>query len=232
MVMPTSSKSPITQTGVKGFLIWFQREQPGLFDKIAPQLPKVAPKAFGHYLTDRARMQRLYKAKFSQKTGVAGFGDTGAAYSLPELTVSAPVVAPITVNYTAQLTAPSAYAAYASTPQSSVYAGSTPTLPPVTAAANSGSLSTPVVSAIGAAVGAASAIYMTNQQAALQQSVIQSQLARAAAGLPPLNTSLAQLGVPTVAGGGVFSSSSGLLLLALGIGAVMLLSSGSSSAQK
>ena len=228
MATPTSARPPITTTGMRGFLMWFNREQPGLFAKIAPNLPKAAPKAFGNYLTDAARRQRLYRAKsFAQRAGMGGFGQTSAAYSLPELTVSAPALAPVTVNYnSALMSAPitSAYTAYASSPNAVAYsAGSTPSLPPIAAAANTGSLSTPVASAVGSVIGAAASVYMTNQQAALMQSAVQTNLQRAAAGLPPLNTSLAALGVPTVGGTGVFSGTSGVLLLGgLALAAVLL----------
>jgi hypothetical protein len=216
--------APITQTGMRGFLIWFAREQPALFNQIAPGLPKSVPKAFGNYLGDTARRMRIYKArKYSQRTGV---GRLGEYYTLPQVSVYSTSLSPVAVNYTAQLTAPSDYLSNATplTAGNIDASAPAPSLPPIAAAANTGVVSTPVAAAVGSVIGAAASIYMTNQQASVMNSAVQTNLQRAAAGLPPLNTSLASLGVPTVAAGGVFSGTGGLLLLGgLGIAAVLLL---------
>lgn len=217
--------APITATGIKGFLLWFAREQPALYAKIAPQLPKVAPKAFGNYLQDRRKLRAIYRSGVVRRAGVgiSGFGDY---YTLPEISVSAPAYTstPVTVNYSAQL-APVSYTSSVTPLSTSVDTG---TLSPVAIAANSGTASTSVANAIGQTVAAAASIYMTNQNAALQQSVVQSQLARAAAGLPPLNTSLAQLGIPQATTGGTLSTG-GMLLLGGAALLALLLSSGKSS---
>jgi hypothetical protein len=91
---------------------------------------------------------------------------------------------------------------------------------PVATAANTGVSSTPVASAIGSVIGAASSVYMTSQQAALQNSIVQTNLQRAAAGLPPLNTSLSASGVPIVSSTGTLGSS-GMLLMLLGGGLLL-----------
>ena len=93
---------------------------------------------------------------------------------------------------------------------------------PVATAANTGVSSTPTVSAIGQVIGAASSVYMTSQQAALQNSLVQTNLQRAAAGLPPLNTSLSAAGVPIVATSGSLGSGGTLFLIALVAGAALL----------
>ena len=236
MAKPASSAPPITKTGIQGFLLWFQREQPALYTKIAPSIPKVAPKAFSNYNARRKRLGAIYKNKFAKyKVGVGGFADY-SSYSLPTLYVSAPSESPITVNYTSQLSTP----AYTTNPSVTVdysaqltpsYDSSnvganlaTPTVntgsqSPVAAAANSGIASTGTAAAIGTLIGAAGAVYLNNSQASLLQSAVQTNLQRAAAGLPPLNTSLNALGVPTVTSTG---TSSGTLLL-LGGGALILL---------
>ena len=222
----TSNPAPITKTGMQGFLLWFKREQPALYNKIAPQIPKVAPKAFSNYTARRRKLGAIYRSKFSRhRVGIAGFGD----YSLPAIYVSAPSAAPITVNYTAQL---SASPLYASSPSistdyysslaanpltTSIDTESTPS--PVATAANTGVISSATASAVGALIGAAATVAMTNNQAAVQQQAVNTNLQRAAAGLPPLNTSLNALGVPTVTGS---TTDTGTLLL-FGGGALLLL---------
>jgi hypothetical protein len=230
MTSPASSAPPITKTGIQGFLMWFKREQPAIYNKIAPSIPKVAPKAFSNYTARRKRLGAMYRRTFARhRVGVSGMGDY-ASYSLPTLYVTAPASTPVTVDYTAQLTAPT----YASNPVTVDYSSqltpsydtsavgnnlSTPTanVSPVASAANTGMVSTGTATAIGALIGAAAAVSLTNQQAALQQAAVQTNLTRAAAGLAPLNTSLNALGVPTVA-----SSSDGGTLLLLGGAAILL----------
>lgn len=241
--MSSSTAAPITKTGVQGFLLWFKREQPELYNKIAPSIPKVAPKAFSNYTARRKKLGAIYRSQFARhKVGVGRLSDYSsyASYSLSPIYVTAPSVSPITVDYTSQLTAPS-YASYAASPTvdyssqlasnpitTSVGAGATPTLSsPVASAANTGSIGTGVTSAIGSLIGAAAAVVMNNQQAAALQSAVNTNLSRAAAGLAPLNTSVNSLGVPTVTSTGSMSSGTLLLLGGAAILAVMLLGGGS-----
>jgi|ERR1700677_1797190 len=242
-----STKPPITKTGIQGFLLWFAREQPALYAKVAPTLPKVAPKAFSGYTARAKRLGAIYRSKFARyKVGVSGLADY-SSYSLSAGYVNAPSVDPITVNYTAQLSvAPSytsavgasapLYASYVNAPSYTAQSPatlttndansmSTPTLAPIAAAANSGTSSTTTANAIGAVIGAAATVAMTAAQAAAQQNVVQTQLQRAAAGLTPLNTSLNALGVPTVAG----TMDSGTLLLLGGAALLLFLLMGSKS---
>ncbi len=238
--MSSSTAAPITKTGVQGFLLWFKREQPALYNKIAPSIPKVAPKAFSNYTARRKKLGAIYRSQFSRhKVGVGRLSDY-SSYSLSPIYVTAPSVSPITVDYTSQLTAPS-YASYAASPTvdyssqlasnpitTSVGAGAAPTLSsPVASAANTGSIGTGVTSAIGSLIGAAAAVVMNNQQAAALQSAVNTNLSRAAAGLAPLNTSVNSLGVPTVTSTGSMSSGTLLLLGGAAILAVMLLGGGS-----
>jgi hypothetical protein len=233
MTSSASSAPPITKTGIQGFLLWFKREQPAIYNKIAPSIPKVAPKAFSNYTARRKRLGAIYRRTFARhRVGISGIGDY-TSYSLPTLYVTAPASTPVTVDYTAQLSAPlyanpvtvnytsqltapsydsSAVGNNLSTPTANVPSS------PVASAANTGVVGTGTATAIGALIGAAGAVYLTNQQAALQQAAVQTNLTRAAAGLPPLNTSLNALGVPTVA-----SSSDGGTLLLLGGAALLLM---------
>ena len=95
----------------------------------------------------------------------------------------------------------------------------------VSDAANDGVSSTSLTSTISSIVNGISALYLTKKQADIQQQVVNTQLQRAAAGLPPLPTNLANLGVPQVsvglsAGTGTAVAIAGgtlLLLFAFGI---------------
>jgi hypothetical protein len=216
--MPT----PITAKGMKGFLLWFQREQPAIYNKIAPTLPGRVPKAFSNYTQAQKKLRQVYKGNFAKRgNSMSGLADY-SSYTLAPIYVTAPAISsdPITVNYSSQL-AP-AYYSDPATLTTPIDVGSTPTISPVAAAANTSSTSNAIASAIAQTVGAASSVYLTNQQAALQQSIVQSQLARAAAGLPPLNTSLNQLGVPTVSSTGTLSTGTMMLLGGAALLAIML----------
>jgi len=71
----------------------------------------------------------------------------------------------------------------------------------VSTAADSGGTSTSITDTIGSIVKGISTLYLTKQQANIQQQVVNTQLQRAALGLPPLPTSLSNLGVPQVSVG-------------------------------
>ncbi len=222
MVHPITGpiKKPITSTGVKGFLEWYKREQPAIYNKIAPQLPHVAPKAFSNYNQMQRRLGCVYQGSYKNR-GVSGFGDffDSPQYdSSPafELTTEPPAIGPIDVG---TINVGSSY-------QQPIFSADTGSYwSPVAQAANTSISSAPTIAAIGQVIGAASQIYMNNSQANLQQNVLNTQLQRAAQGLPPLNTSLAQLGVPIVSGGnlGSLGNSGMLLLLAGGVALVALM---------
>lgn len=65
-------------------------------------------------------------------------------------------------------------------------------------AADAGAKSTSLADTISNIVKGVSTLYLTKKQADIQQQVVNTQLQRAAAGLPPLPQSLANLGVPQV----------------------------------
>lgn len=222
---------PITATGIKGFLMWYAREQPALFNKIAPKLPSMVPAAFSNYTTQQNKLKAIYRS--GQVKGLRGFGDTGASYELAPLYVTASVSNnPISVSYDSladsQLTGGSVAVNYDATlvPLNTDYSdtGSAPTanIPPVAAAANSGSSSSPIASAIAQTIGAVASVFMTNTAAQQQQALVAAQLARAQAGLTPLNTSMNSLGIPTVTSTGTGSMTS-ILVLGAAVAAVLLL---------
>jgi hypothetical protein len=233
---------PVTDTGIRGFLKWFQQVQPGIYKQIAPQLPTKVPTAFGQYEAggwrvaglsrDEAvnKLNKLYKSK-----KLSDFDDDDFDVDSTDIT-GGDMLDPITVNavYTGGDTG-AVTTNYGSSITPLTTALDVPTAPvavDVATAANSGPTSTSIVSAVGSLISAASNILLNNNAAKLQQQVVQTQLARAQAGLAPLTTSLNSLGVPTVTVGSTGMSSGMLLLLAAGVGAALFLSSGSSSKSK
>jgi hypothetical protein len=225
--LPVAAKTPITETGMRGFLLWFAREQPALYAKIAPQLPGAVPKAFSNYNQTQRRLGELYRGKmYAHRVGLEGFADYFTDYtSTPSIDLSSPAVS---IDLSSDINATPVDVGTIDTGPQPVFNASTgtfsmPAASPVATAANTGVAGTPTAQAIGQVIGAASQVFLTNQQAALQQSVLNTQLQRAAAGLPPLNTSLNQLGVPTISTSGSLSTGA-LLLLGLAAGAAILLS--------
>jgi hypothetical protein len=269
-------KKPITETGIKGFLLWYKREQPHIYAKIAPQLPSIVPKAFSNYNAKMGVLFRNYSAQrpglggsvqfrnfmadrpgfggsvqfrnfmadrpgmgdmvpFRPKQqrspgipqeiyGLGGFGDTEADYmaNTPDEYAFGPVGAePVTVDFTSTLNDPidSTQFNYAGGNANDVNLPASP----VAMAANTGSAGTPTTAAIGQVISAASQVLMTNTQAQMQQNVLQTQLQRAASGLPPLNTSLNSLGIPTISTGGSLGNSGMIFLILGGLGLLALM---------
>jgi hypothetical protein len=223
------NKPPITATGLKGFLLWFKREQPDLFNKIAPKLPQAVPKAFSNY-TANQRLKKIYRGQSYSQRALNGFADYDV---LPEYTVYAASTAPVSVDY-GDLTTPDYDSAIdvngvitAPVDSTAIQTANIPS--PVAIAANSGSSGTGIASAIGQVIGAASSAYLTSQQQTLQQQALATNLARAAAGLPPLNTSLNALGVPTIStGAGIFGNSSTLIIVGIAAAIALAMSQGGS----
>jgi hypothetical protein len=210
------SVNPITATGMKGFLLWFAREQPALYNKICKKIPQVAPQAFSNYTARRKRLGAIYRGRFIKPaaglSGLAGYYSSYGSYN-------SYASAPVTVNYTAQLSNPS-YTASPTvdyTAQLPTYTASTDpgalqtvntgasgggvSVVPIAGAANSGSFSTPTGTAVGALISGVAAGAMTLAQQQALNGAVNTQLQRAGSGLAPLNTSLNSLGVPTVGSG-------------------------------
>jgi hypothetical protein len=244
-----NNMTPIKATGMKGFLLWFKREQPNLYVVVAPKIAKKVPQAFSDYtdggwknagmtrdqIINRENRQKalgaIYRGKpYTRRTRSEKFADydfssdIGGAISVDYTAALSADLSPITVDYSASLTGEmSGNDIYVSTP--------TPVNVPTvdtSSAANSGPSSAQVGQAVGAIIGTAAAVALTAQQASLQNQLVQQNLARAQAGLAPLNTSLNASGVPTIGSTGMSSTTLLLLLVALGGGA-LLLSGGSST---
>lgn len=157
----------ITDTGIKGFLVWLQKAQPGLYKKVAPEVAKKVPEAFSDYHAGMWKVAGLSNSQAVAKLG--GLNDVPA------------------VELTSMAFDPSSVSA--------------PTPVDVSTAANAGGSSTSTTDLIGSIVSGISSLYLTKQQANIQQQVVNTQLQRAALGLPPLPTSLSNLGVPQVSVG-------------------------------
>ncbi len=211
---------PIKDTGIKGFLKWFAREQPEIYKKIAPQLPRVAPAAFSGF--NGGGWREIYASEFRHRSP-QNLGQYASYTSYaPQVDYSAQLASS---PLTAEISLP-AYTAYTSSPTS---ASGTISMPPIDTytAANSGTASSTTTAQIGATIAAATlAAGLTVAQANAQNNLVQAQLQRAQSGLRPMNTTLSSVGVPTVGGSSLLSGNTGLLLLlALGGGAILLATS-------
>lgn len=183
----------ITDTGVRGFLKWFKQEQPGVYKKVAPIIAAKLPQAFSGYHDGGWKTAGMSQNQVrAMMNRLAGFGDD----TIPAIDPN--TLAPVDV--TASLIGPATV--------------------DVSQAANSGPASSSLASAIGSIISGASALYMTKQQLNIQQQVVNTQLQRAAAGLPPLPSSLSNLGVPQVAVGLTAGTGAGIALIG---GAFLLL---------
>lgn len=182
----------ITDTGVRGFLKWFKSEQPGLYARVAPKIAATLPQAFSGYHAGGWKTAGMTQTQVRAMMNkkFSGLGDDFLDTS-DDLSQ---------VEVTSNLIGPATV--------------------DVAQAANNGSSSSSLASAIGGIIAGASTLYMTQQQLATQQQVVNTQLARAAAGLPPLPASMANLGVPQVAVG--LSAGTGTAI-AIGAGAILLL---------
>jgi len=73
----TSTKPNITDTGLKGFLKWFQREQPHLYQQVAPALAKKYPRAFGDFNQSVAQ-DLAHRRSMAGMLTFRGLGDDSA----------------------------------------------------------------------------------------------------------------------------------------------------------
>jgi hypothetical protein len=218
----------IKTTGIRGFLQWFAQDQPALYKKVAPMLPKVAPAAFSGYRKRLGALRAIYKSSYGKRANLQGFGDYMDYGSY------ASSASPITVDYTAQLAAnpitynASAipqYASYTALPTDSsgnvISAPSSTAGGTIASAANTGSSNAGTVSAIGSSISSIASAFLSAANMAALTSLVSSQLQRAQAGSSPANVSSASLGIPKVST--TSSTTKMLLLLALAGGAAYVL---------
>ena len=198
----------INDTGVKGFLLWLKREQPGIYVKAAPIIAQQVPQAFSGYNAGAWRVAGLGRYEAMQRLGA--MGDSTTDINLATATPADVFGDSATIDLSTS-----------SSPLSTASLATPPTVD-VSTAANSGASSSGIASTISSIVGGISALYLTKQQANIQQQVVNTQLSRAAAGLPPLPASLSNLGVPQVSVGLSAGTGTGIAVAA-GIGLLVLL---------
>jgi len=248
--VPAATPAPITDTGMRGFLKWFKQNQPEIYAKVAPKLAATVPAAFSQYhaggwkiaglsaVDARKKLRALYRGRFAER---APIGDLGQYYNFlgtPQTGIASAANAGANftsavnnayanyASYNAAATQPS-YASYVSAAAAGApVSGSFAAPVDVAMAANIGPTSSAIVGTVGSLVNLASSAYLTTQAAQAQSNLVNVQLQRAAAGLPPLTTTTSSLGIPMVTGTSLFGGSSGMLFLLLGVGAIILVSSG------
>jgi hypothetical protein len=217
---------PVTATGVKGFLQWFAQDQPYLYRRIAPQLPTIAPRAFSNYSRRLGKMRAIYKTGYAHRVGLGALSDYD---TLPEYDVTASPPAPITVDYTTQLTAPGytasgvqSSASYTTLPTDSSGNVLSSSSASVAGAANSGPSDASTISAIGNSISSLASQFLNAANMAALVGLVSSQLNRAQSGNTPSGDSSSSRGVPVVTGASS-STKTLLLLAALGVGAYLVM---------
>ena len=186
----------ITDTGIRGFLKWLKTVQPGIYAKVAPQLATKTPAAFSDYHAGGWRIAGLSHSQAVARLN--GLGDTTNSLGISSPTIDSMAFDPNSVSAPAPVD--------------------------VSTAANSGSGSTSTTDLIGSIIQGVSSLYLTKQQANIQQQVVNTQLQRAALGLPPLPTSLTNLGVPQVSVGLSTGTGGALAIAGVGIAGLILFS--------
>jgi len=189
----TSAKPDISDTGLKGFLKWFQREQPNLYKQVAPALAKKYPRAFSDY--NQSLAQDMGHRRSMVSMGFRGLGDDSA-------------ITDITFD-SSSLQVPTSVTSAVDTAD----------------AANAGTTDSSVTGWLSSLIGGLTQGALAVNQVKTAQQVTQLQLQRAQMGLPPLNIDMSSLGVPTVGVGLSASTQSLVMWIAIGGGALLLLSS-------
>jgi hypothetical protein len=223
----------IRETGIRGFLKWLQQAQPAIYAKAAPQITQKVPNAFSDYHAGGWRVAGLTHTQAVAKlNGVHGlrseagsFGPRAQAGGYSQF--GAMRSEAVSFGRRAQAGSYSQFGALGLDPTFSMAfdpnSVSAPAPVDVSTAANDGSTSSSLTDMIGGIVKGISSLYMTKQQADIQQQVVNTQLQRAAAGLPPLPTSLSNLGVPQVSVGLSTGTGSALAIGGALIAAVLVL---------
>lgn len=211
-----SNAPPITDTGMRGFLKWYQREQPELYQQVAPKIATLAPEVFGDYnqsVTASVRNLAAYTAqrRRTRVLGRLGQDTTDYGYNLnPDLTVSTSSITGVGSDV----------------PQGAIDAVALQTPPIDTAdAANTSTTPGTTTSAIGSMIAGITGLYVAANQQQTANAITQLQLQRASQGLSPLNISMGANGVPTITG---ISGSLGTVLLIGGAALALMLILGSS----
>jgi len=213
-----SAAPPITSTGMQGFLLWLQREQPEVYQKVAPKISASFPSVFSDYTQSvgqaiRARAGNLSLMRRLKMRGFSGLGDgglmnggaggeatnvldptgemsvTGMGYALnPDLTVN-----------TGTLTG-TGFDSIDATQALNEAAGSAANINIADAANTTAGTPTGTTSGIASIISGVTGLFTTVQQQQTANQITALQLQRAQAGLAPLNIGMAANGVPTITG--------------------------------
>jgi hypothetical protein len=177
------TQQAITDTGLKGFLLWLKADQPGVYAATASKIAKAAPRGFSGFNGSVKMSRRLAVANRSMR--LRGLGD---CCGLTSVGICSALMSPNICIETS-------------------------------CAANSGSTCSADLTGIANIINSVTGAALTAAQQAQYNSMINSQLARAQTGLPPLTLSSSSSGIPLLSG--LAGGSTGTLLL-LGGGAVLL----------
>lgn len=221
---------PIAETGLKGFLKWYQREQPAIYQKLAVQLQAQAPQAFSDYTQSMTQALRARAGVASLQRRLATRGRTGSF--LP----GSSALHGLGDDFTDMLEAspdPQVVSTFQPVTVDSIAlpAGYNP--PPVdtSEAANTGAgTSTNTTNLIASIIGGVTGAYTSVMQANTAAAITDVQLQRARAGLSPLNIGMNANGIPTIGGSAFAGGSATLLLIGGAVLLFMLLGRGGSRA--
>ena len=210
-----STTGVITATGTKGLLQWMKTYQPALYAAANPQLLQFAKQQNAQATANRAAnapvlnpgklasLRAIYGTTFAQRGSLEGLGDYYSSYSGYTTNSGAPPSIDLTSEINANAIDTGAISV--STPDL--------TIPPTSNATDSASVasSSPtsssfanIISSIAKGVGTG---VLTATQVANNNTLLQTNLARAQQGLPPLTATTGITGMTTI------GSSSTLLLL-------------------
>ena len=210
-----SNLPPIAETGMKGFLKWYAREQPGDYPRVAKATWAQAPEVFSDYVQSRAQVirHRAGLASLGMRTWDPSLGTR--LHGLGQDGTAADLSSQIQVLTESDLQ-PVNVAVDDSTLNMQV-----PTNITTSDAANAGAgTSTTTTSWLSSLINSASNLIMTKQTAQTAQAITNLQLQRAQQGLSPLNIGMGANGIPIIGGtAGLSSLFSGTGLI-IGLGAL------------
>jgi len=174
----------ISATGMKGFLLWLQQDQPAVYAATASKIAKAAPRSFSGFNGSVLRNIRLAQGKRSM--ALRGYGALGCCSS-------------------------TCSAFLATVPTCSVAVAPNVGCIDTSCAANTGTTCSSSLTGVANIITAVSSAALNASDAAAYNNLVSTQLSRAQQGLPPLTLSSTTAGIPTIPG--LTSGTSTLVLL-------------------
>jgi hypothetical protein len=220
-----STAPPITSTGMKGFLQWYQREQPAVYAQAAPVIQQQLPQVFSGYNQSKRQVVRSRAGLASLERRVSAGGRLPRAMTRLhglgqclcfESCIAAGLQSPNVCLATEEVSCQALCSITVAAPSTTTCVAST--------ANTSAGTSTPTTSAVASIIGGIVGATLVGSQLETANAMTDQQLLRAQAGLVPLNLSMGASGVPLISSTG--TSGTGSLLLVLLIGAGLLLMMG------